>query len=97
MDSSDRHRIELCKQELSNLLYQERLAGASLLILANKQDVAGALSSQEIAQLLGVDTDDRYKNRHWSIQGCSAVTGDGLVDGINWVVDDIGSRIFMLG
>ena len=97
VDSSDRHRIELCKQELSNLLYQERLAGASLLILANKQDVAGALSSQEIAQLLGVDTDDRYKNRHWSIQGCSAVTGDGLVDGINWVVDDIGSRIFMLG
>lgn len=28
--------------------------------------------------------------------GCSAVTGEGLVDGMDWVVDDISSRIFML-
>jgi ADP-ribosylation factor-like protein 2 len=27
---------------------------------------------------------------------CSAVTGEGLVDGIDWVVQDIASRIFMM-
>jgi ADP-ribosylation factor-like protein 2 len=31
-----------------------------------------------------------------SIQACSAVTGDGLVDGVEWLVGDIASRIFML-
>jgi ADP-ribosylation factor-like protein 2 len=36
------------------------------------------------------------KNRHWSIRHCSAVTGEGLVEGMDWIVDDISSRIFML-
>lgn len=36
------------------------------------------------------------QKRHWSLQPCSAVTGDGLVDGIDWMVKDIASRIFMM-
>jgi ADP-ribosylation factor-like protein 2 len=35
-------------------------------------------------------------NRHWEIQSCSAVTGEGLLPGIDWIVQDIASRIFML-
>lgn len=38
-------------QELHKLLLEERLAGATLLILANKQDVAGALSPPEIEKV----------------------------------------------
>ena len=38
-------------QELQKLLQEERLAGATLLILANKQDVAGALSPAGIQQV----------------------------------------------
>ena len=38
---------------------------------------------------------DAMTDRHWAIQGCSAVTGDGLLEGIDWVVDDIASRIYM--
>jgi ADP-ribosylation factor-like protein 2 len=34
--------------------------------------------------------------RHWRIQGCSAVTGDGLAAGIDWLVQDIAARVFML-
>ena len=34
--------------------------------------------------------------RHWTIFGCSAVTGDGLITGFDWLVDDISSRIFMM-
>ena len=37
VDSADRLRLELCRDELQKLLQQERLAGASLLIFANKQ------------------------------------------------------------
>lgn len=96
VDSADPYRLDLCRLELAHLLAQERLAGASLLILANKQDINGALSSKEIEQILDLDQNERYKNRHWSIQSCSAVTGDGLKEGIDWMVQDIGDRIFML-
>ena len=40
-------------QELHKLLLEERLAGATLLILANKQDIAGALPAGEIQKVRG--------------------------------------------
>jgi ADP-ribosylation factor-like protein 2 len=96
IDSADRLRAELCREELLTLLNQEKLAGASLLLFANKQDIAGAMSSEEISQVLQLETNSIYQNRHWSITSCSAITGEGLADGIEWVVSDIANRIFML-
>lgn len=96
VDSTDRHRIDLCRQELAQLLSQERLAGASLLVLANKQDVDGALSVEDIIQALDIEQNEKYQNRHWSIRSCSAVTGQGLHASMEWLVEDIRSRIFML-
>jgi ADP-ribosylation factor-like protein 2 len=40
-----------CRKELHALLQEERLFGATLLILANKQDIPAALSLQEIEQV----------------------------------------------
>jgi ADP-ribosylation factor-like protein 2 len=71
----------------------QKLAGATLCIFANKQDLPGALSSEEIAKFLELD---RITTRHWKIVPVSAVTGQGLPEGIDWVVQDISSRIFML-
>ncbi|CEJ82010.1 Putative ADP-ribosylation factor family protein [[Torrubiella] hemipterigena] len=48
VDSTDRLRIDDCREELHGLLQEERLAGASLLIFANKTDVDGCMSEQEI-------------------------------------------------
>ncbi|ETN24268.1 ADP-ribosylation factor-like protein 2, variant 1 [Phytophthora nicotianae INRA-310] len=95
VDSADRRRLEDCKRELTSLLTQEKLAGATLLIFANKQDLPGALSSAEIADALGLRS-AQFSTRHWSIISCSAVTGDGLVDGIDWLVGDVASRIFLM-
>ncbi len=36
------------------------------------------------------------KNRHFRVEACSAVTGKGLLEGVDWIVNDIASRIFML-
>eukprot|EP00741_Cyanophora_paradoxa_P006273 tig00000989_g6082.t1 len=93
VDCADRLRLEDCRAELHKLLQQERLAGASLLVFANKQDLPGALTAPEIASILQLN---EIKSRHWHIQPCSAVTGNGLVDGIDWLVSDIASRIYML-
>ena len=93
MDSADRRRLQDCKDEFDKLLEEEKLAGATLLIFANKQDLPGALTKDEIAEMLELD---KIVNRHWMIVSCSAVTGEGLSDGVSWVVGDISSRIFML-
>jgi ADP-ribosylation factor-like protein 2 len=96
VDSSDLSRMELVRQELEGLLQQERLAGATLLVWANKQDIQGSATSEQIKNFLKLQENLQYKNRHWSIHPCSAVTGDGLMEGMDWLVDDISSRIFLL-
>ena len=37
---------------------------------------------------------DSLKTHHWSIVGCSAVTGENLLRGVDWILDDISTRIF---
>ncbi|XP_028655920.1 ADP-ribosylation factor-like protein 2 [Erpetoichthys calabaricus] len=91
VDSADRHRLEDCKKELAGLLLEERLAGATLIVFANKQDLPGALSKDTIKQALDLDN---IKTHHWCIMDCSAVTGENLLAGIDWLLDDISSRIF---
>ena len=91
VDSADRNRIFDCKKELDSILQQERLAGASLLIFANKQDIQGALTVQEISQILELNSIDK---RHWSIVPCSAQLRKGIEEGFTWIVNDIGSRLF---
>jgi ADP-ribosylation factor-like protein 2 len=51
------------------------------------------MTLQQIREYLELDL---IQTRHWGIIACSAVTGDGLLEGIDWIVSDIGSRIFLL-
>ncbi|BGP14944.1 hypothetical protein JCM10213_007254 [Rhodosporidiobolus nylandii] len=70
VDSSDRARIGDCRQELHELLKEERLMGASLLVFANKQDIANAMSVDEISESLDLPT--LSTSHHCSTQPCSA-------------------------
>ena len=92
VDSADHRRLEDCKEELHALLAEEKLVGATLLILANKQDIPGALSTELITNILDLE---KMESRHWHIEGCSAVTGEGLLHGLDWCAQDIGSRIYL--
>lgn len=92
VDSADTARLAICRGELHNLLTQEKLAGSSLLVFANKQDLPGALSVEEIYKFLNLGT--LARSRHCVVQSCSAVTGEGLADGMDWVVSDVASRIY---
>jgi len=91
VDSGDRLRMKDCKEELHSLLQEDRLAGASLLVFANKQDIRGALTDAEIRSALDLDG---IKSHQWSIMSCSAVTGYNIVEGINWVVEDVAGRLY---
>ncbi|KAM3583626.1 ADP-ribosylation factor-like protein 5A [Umbelopsis sp. WA50703] len=89
VDSSDTDRLHIAKRELHQMVETESLSEASVLIFANKQDVKGALSSAKVSEALGLTT---LKDRQWHIQACSALTGDGLYDGLDWIVAQIGGQ-----
>ena len=93
VDSADTMRLADCARELKALLGEEKLAGASLLVLTNKQDLPGAATEEQIAAALGLH--DMSGDRHWKIAPCSAVSGDGLIGAFDWLVSDISSRIYL--
>ena len=83
LDASNRERLGEAQSELVKLLSEKELKDASLLILANKQDEAGAASIEEIT-----DRFQLYKmccGRSWHIQATSSVTGHGLQEGLEWL------------
>jgi signal recognition particle receptor subunit beta len=53
------------------------------LLLANKQDLLNSRSPEEISEELNLAS---INNRPWTIIPCSARDGEGLADGIDWVM-----------
>ncbi|XP_022697300.1 ADP-ribosylation factor-like protein 5B isoform X1 [Varroa jacobsoni] len=74
VDSTDRERVPVTREELWRMLAHEDLAKAAVLVYANKQDVKGCLSPAEISQQLNLTA---VKKHRWQIQPCCALTGEG--------------------
>lgn len=60
----------------AGLLCPQALRDASVLIFANKQDMKNSMTTVEISQFLTLSA---IKDHPWHIQGCCALTGEGLV------------------
>lgn len=86
IDSTDRARINLVRAELFKLLKHELLKDAIVLIFANKQDIVGRMDAAEIAEELQLNT---IKTHPWHIQACSAIKGEGLFEGLDWMTGKI--------
>uniref|UniRef100_A0A7S4BC43 Uncharacterized protein n=1 Tax=Chrysotila carterae TaxID=13221 RepID=A0A7S4BC43_CHRCT len=89
VDSMDRARLPLLRDELHSICENEELRSAALLVFANKQDLAGAMTAVEITQQLQLHAN---KQHAWQIQPCSAKTGDGLYEGLDWMVHTLKSN-----
>lgn len=88
IDSSDRDRISEAANELKNMLDEQDLQRAVLLILANKQDLPIAMTTSEIAEKLGLK---EIKDRKLHIQPTCAVKGTGMYEGFEWLSDQLAS------
>ncbi|EGD82816.1 ADP-ribosylation factor 2 [Salpingoeca rosetta] len=82
IDSTDRERLALAKEELYRMLAHEDLQGAHVLVFANKQDLKGAMSSAEISKEFNLTS---IKDHSWHIQSCCGLTGEGLYEGLEWL------------
>ncbi|XP_072219685.1 ADP-ribosylation factor-like protein 14 [Leuresthes tenuis] len=84
VDSADNKRLDEARKELENTLQSDQLLGRPLILLANKQDVSGALTVTELK--------DRFNlrkicsGRDWFVQPCSASTGFGVEEAFRRLV-----------
>lgn len=82
VDSSDTERVSTSRQEFHAILEEEELKDAVILVYANKQDLPGALTEVQITEGLGLA---EIKNRQWAIFKTSAIKGEGLWEGMEWL------------
>jgi ADP-ribosylation factor-like protein 2 len=82
--------------------------GASLLVFNNKKDVADGMRADEVrkvSQQLGIYSTganeherlglDDITTHTWKLVDSSAMTGKGLAQGIEWVLQDAKNRLFL--
>ncbi|CDW79607.1 adp-ribosylation factor-like protein 6 [Stylonychia lemnae] len=101
VDSADRLRIQVAKNELDMLLdhpciFQTFLINyykiairkreVPILFFANKMDLAMAMNEQEVAKEMQLE---QITDRAWHIQASNAIEGNGIADGINWLSEII--------
>eukprot|EP01105_Mastigella_eilhardi_P003442 TRINITY_DN1439_c0_g1_i9.p1 TRINITY_DN1439_c0_g1~~TRINITY_DN1439_c0_g1_i9.p1 ORF type:complete len:201 (+),score=70.86 TRINITY_DN1439_c0_g1_i9:64-603(+) len=83
VDSNDRERVAEAADVLRELTTREDLLrGATLLVLANKQDLPNAMSAAELTDRLGLH---KLCDRKWYLQAACASSGDGLYEGLDWL------------
>ncbi|KAJ8766887.1 hypothetical protein K2173_009231 [Erythroxylum novogranatense] len=86
VDSNDRERISEARNELHRILSDSELRDATLLVFANKQDFESAMSVSQVADKLGLHA---LRHRSWYIQGSSAISGQGLYEGLEWLSNNV--------
>lgn len=89
LDSTDRERLHITKEELWKLMNHEDLKKAAVLIYANKQDIKGCMTPAEISKQLNLTS---IKKRRWRIQPCCALSGEGLYQGLDWVYSQMKNK-----
>ncbi|XP_071396769.1 putative ADP-ribosylation factor-like protein 5C isoform X2 [Centroberyx affinis] len=82
VDSTDRERLTVTKDELHRMLAHEDLQNAAVLVLANKQDVKGSMTVGEISQFLTLSSITAHT---WHVQACCGLTGEGLPASLDWM------------
>ncbi|KAG8367692.1 hypothetical protein BUALT_Bualt16G0099500 [Buddleja alternifolia] len=88
VDSSDTDRLVVAKEEFHAILEEEELKGAVVLLFANKQDLPGALDDAAITEALELH---KIKSRQWAIFKTSAIKGEGLFEGLDWLSNTLKS------
>eukprot|EP01065_Artemidia_motanka_P009948 TRINITY_DN15168_c0_g4_i1.p2 TRINITY_DN15168_c0_g4~~TRINITY_DN15168_c0_g4_i1.p2 ORF type:complete len:183 (+),score=36.43 TRINITY_DN15168_c0_g4_i1:183-731(+) len=89
VDSCDRDRMGIAQEELFAMLEEEELKDALLVVYANKQDMPGAMEEAAVAEALGLEA---IKDRQWHIKKTSAVRGEGIFEGLDWLCSALASR-----
>ena len=82
IDNSNPSSFDLALEWLKKVLNHETTSKLPILILANKQDIEGGSTLFELKEKFGLD---ELNNRIWTILFCSASTGTGIKEALQWL------------
>ncbi|KAL0075768.1 ADP-ribosylation factor family-domain-containing protein [Phycomyces blakesleeanus] len=85
VDSTDKKRLEECKDTFEKMITNDRVEGVPILMLANKQDLSGALRVEEIKEVFNKIA-VKLGARDSRVLPISALEGNGVKDAIDWLV-----------
>lgn len=88
VDSSDTERIDESKDAFEKMISNAQLQGVPLLVLANKQDLQECMTVPSVKQVF-FETSEKFGGRDCNIMGISALKGEGVREGILWLVESI--------
>lgn len=87
VDSTDETTLQESCEALKKLVARPHLARSPLLVFANKQDLGTAIDPVRISLELDLLTD--AEKRSQCVQPCSAETGEGIREGVDWLVKSL--------
>lgn len=88
VDSADRERMGESKEAFDQMICSENLSGIPLLVLANKQDLQDCMGVREVKPIFNQSA-DLIGRRDCMVMPVSALTGAGVDEGIDWLVECI--------
>ncbi|KAK6625411.1 ADP-ribosylation factor protein 1 [Polyplax serrata] len=88
VDSSDRDRILESKEAFDKMIASEALKDVPLLVLANKQDIPDCMGVRDVKPIFNQNA-HLIGRRDCMVMPISALNGDGIDEGIHWIVDCI--------
>ena len=88
VDSSDKTRILVAREEFQQLLSHQAISSRNIpiLVFANKMDVRDSLSDTGVSSALGLH---ELIDKSWYICSSNALNGDGVSNGIEWLISSI--------
>jgi small GTP-binding protein len=89
VDSTNEQTLEEAGSVFRKLAFEEKLEKLPILILANKQDVPGALPPKRLAEIMEINQIDNHKIK---IIKTSATQGKGMNKVLDWFVERIQNK-----
>ncbi|GMT12416.1 hypothetical protein PFISCL1PPCAC_3713, partial [Pristionchus fissidentatus] len=82
IDSTDLERVEVSGEVIQEILKDPDMANVKLLVLANKQDLPGAMPIDQLTEKLDLKS---IKGIEWHIQPTNAKKAEGIIEGLTWL------------
>ena len=87
VDSSDSERLDEAVSVFKDMIRHTDLLSIPILIMANKQDLKGALGIEKLESVFDVKTVAR--SRPCRVQLCSAYTREGITDAMDYLMEQV--------
>eukprot|EP00055_Hartaetosiga_balthica_P018110 m.128688 g.128688 ORF g.128688 m.128688 type:complete len:197 (+) comp9453_c1_seq3:2221-2811(+) len=91
VDAANEGRLDESHNVFGKLLSNRELEGVPLLILCNKQDTEGAMTTDEVKRTFNRSA-HKLGLRDCKVIGASALNGDHILESADWLVDKMKSN-----